>query len=158
MNTDRQSATTDKIILFVEDNPNDVDLTKRAFEKNRIANELVFVEYGQEALDYLLGSDDSPGCADSDRIPAVILSDLKLLKVDGFEVQRRIKSNEKAWRIPLVILTTSKEEPDMAEGYDLGANRFVREPVGFAQFTKTVRQLGLYWLVLNEQPPKVRIT
>jgi two-component system, response regulator len=143
-----------KVILLVEDNPSDVDLTRRALDRHNLLNRLIVAEDGQEALDYLFGSDSRPGCAETGEWPAVILLDLKLPRVDGLEVLRRIKSKEKTRRIPVIILTTSKEESDVAMSYDGGANSYVRKPVDFAQFSEAVRQLGLYWLLLNEHPPK----
>ena len=136
-----------KTILLVEDNPSDVMLTQRAMEKNRISNELLVAQDGQEALDLLLGS---AGASD---LPMLILLDLKLPKLDGLEVLRRIRTEERTKRIPVVILTSSKEQEDLAKSYDLGANSFVRKPVDFEQFVEAVKQLGLYWLVLNEAPP-----
>jgi CheY-like chemotaxis protein len=142
-----------KIILLVEDNPSDIELTRRALEKSHIANEMVVAEDGQEALDYLFGKATDPG---SGELPAVVLLDLKLPKVDGHEVLRRIRSGERTRRLPVIILTTSKEEQDVAQSYDLGANSYIRKPVDFVQFAQAIQQLGLYWLVLNEIPPKVR--
>jgi CheY-like chemotaxis protein len=155
MNYDQISAFTDKTILLVEDNPSDVDLTRRAFEKNHIANELIVVEDGQEALDYLFGSDDVPAASVSGKFPAVILLDLRLPKVNGLEVLRRIRADSRTRRIPVVILTTSKEEQDVAQSYDKGANSFIRKPVDFTRFAEAVSHLALYWVVLNEQPPRV---
>ncbi len=144
-----------KIILLVEDNPSDVDLTKRALEKSHIANDLVVAEDGQEALEYLFGKEANPGQVQCE-LPAVVLLDLKLPKVDGHEVLRRIRAGEHTRRLPVVILTTSKEEQDMAQSYDLGANSYIRKPVDFVQFAQAIQHLGLYWLILNEIPPKVR--
>jgi two-component system, response regulator len=140
-------------ILLVEDNPSDVDLTRRALQRNNIANELIVAEDGQEALDFLFGDGSDPGRT-TDGLPGLILLDLKLPRVDGLEVLRRIKSNETTRRIPTIILTTSKEESDVALSYDGGANSYVRKPVDFAQFSEAVHQLGMYWLLLNEQPPR----
>jgi two-component system, response regulator len=140
-----------KTILLVEDDPSDIDLTRRAFAKSRVANELVVVEDGQEALDYLLGEERS--AAD---LPALVLLDLKLPKVQGLEVLRRIRADERTKRLPVVILTSSTEEKDVAAGYDNGGNSYIRKPVDFAQFIEAIRQLGLYWLVLNEQPPAAK--
>jgi len=141
-----------KIILLVEDNPSDVGLTRRAFEKYYISNELVVAEDGQEALDYLFGMGIY---ADRDItiLPALVLLDLKLPRLDGLEVLRRIRGHPETRRLPVVILTTSREEEDIAESYDLGANSYIRKPVNFQQFAEALRQLGLYWLVLNEPPP-----
>lgn len=141
-----------KTILLVEDNPSDIDLTKRALAKARIANELVVVEDGQEALDYLFGTGHY---ASRDAVPslAVILLDLKLPRMDGLEVLKRIRANGRTKRLPVVILTSSKEEKDIADGYDLGANSYIQKPVNFTQFAEAIANLGLYWLVLNEPPP-----
>ncbi len=144
-----------RIILLVEDNPSDVGLTVRALEKARIANELAVAEDGQEALDYLWG-EGKYADRKAAELPAVVLLDLKLPRIPGLEVLRRIRSDARTRRLPVVILTTSKEEQDLAAGYDLGANSFVRKPVDFRQFAAAVEQLGLYWLVLNEAPPKVQ--
>jgi CheY-like chemotaxis protein len=143
-----------KTILLVEDNPSDVDLTKRALSKGRVANELVVAEDGQEALDYLQCTGPYLGRDPSD-LPALTLLDLKLPKVPGLEVLRRIRSDPKLRRLPVVILTSSNEERDVAAGYDLGVNSYIRKPVDFKQFVDAVQQLGLYWLVLNEAAPKV---
>jgi two-component system response regulator len=141
-----------KVILLVEDNPSDIGLTKRAFEKNHIQNELVVAEDGQEALDYLFGAGPYAG-RDISIMPALILLDLKLPKVDGLEVLRRVRGHELAKRLPVVILTSSREEHDVAVSYDLGANSYIRKTVYFQQFAEAVRALDLYWLVLNEPPP-----
>jgi two-component system, response regulator len=144
-----------KIILLIEDNSSDVDLTKRALEKGRIANELVVARDGKEALDYLWGEGASAGRDVSD-LPAVALLELKLPKVPGLDVLRRLRADARTRRLPIVILTSSKEEEDLAASYDLGANSYIRKPVDFDQFTQAVEQLGLYWLVWNEPPPKVK--
>ena len=141
-----------KVILLVEDNPSDVGLTKRAFEKNRIHNKLVVAEDGQEALDYLFGAGAYAG-RDTSEMPAVVLMDLKLPKVDGLEALRRIRAHDLTKRLPVVILTSSREEQDVAMSYDLGANSYIRKPFNFQQFYEAVRTLDLYWLVLNEPPP-----
>ncbi len=141
-----------KVILLVEDNPSDVGLTKRAFEKNRIQNELVVAEDGQEALDYLFGTGAYAG-RDISEMPAVVLMDLKLPKVDGLEALRRIRSHELTKRLPVVILTSSRQDQDVAMSYDLGANSYIRKPVDFHQFAEAVKTLDLYWVVLNEPPP-----
>ena len=142
-----------KMILLVEDNPDDEALTIRALKKNHIGNNLVVVRDGAEALDFLFCTG---AYADRDPrdTPQVILLDLKLPKVDGLEVLRRIRADEKTRVLPVVILTSSNEEQDRIKGYSLGANSYVRKPVDFNQFIEAVRQLGLYWLVLNEAPPK----
>jgi two-component system, response regulator len=141
-----------RVILLVEDNPSDVGLTRRAFEKNRIQNELIVAEDGQEALDYLFGEGAYTG-RDTSEMPAVILLDLKLPKVDGLETLRRIRGHDLTKRLPVVILTSSREEQDVAKSYDLGANSYIRKPVDFHQFAEAVRALDLYWVVLNEAPP-----
>jgi two-component system response regulator len=141
-----------KIILLIEDNPSDVELTKRALSKAKIANELVVAEDGQEALDYLFGTGNFSGRDDLPRL-AMILLDLKLPKVDGLEVLKQIRANVRTKRLPVVILTSSQEEQDIIKGYDLGANSYIRKPVDFLQFAEAIKILGLYWLVLNEPPP-----
>ena len=141
-----------KIILLVEDNPSDVALTQRALAKSRITNELVVAEDGQEALDYLFATGKHTGRDVSD-IPTLVLLDLKLPGIDGLEVLRQIRLDPRTRRLPVVIMTTSKEEQDVSQSYDLGANSYIRKPVDFTQFAKAVEQLGLYWLVLNEPPP-----
>lgn len=141
-----------KVILLVEDNPSDVGLTQRAFAKSHIANEMIVVEDGQEALDYLFGGGQFKG-RDLTDLPALILLDLKLPRVSGLEVLRQIRANEITSRLPVVILTTSKEEQDVAQSYDLRANSYIRKPVDFTKFVEAIQHLGLYWLVLNEPPP-----
>ena len=145
-----------KTILLVEDNPSDIDLTKRALANANIANKLVVAEDGQEALDYLFGTGHYAG-RDAAPLLAVVLLDLKLPKVDGLDVLRRIRADERTKRLPVVILTSSQEEQDIAAGYDLGANSYIRKPVDFSQFADAIKSMGLYWLVLNEPPPKVRL-
>jgi two-component system response regulator len=142
-----------KLILLVEDNPDDEALTLRALKKNNIANEVVVARDGVEALDYLFGTGAHAG-RDMNVMPQVILLDLKLPKIDGFEVLRRLRADERTKLLPVVILTTSNEERDRLNGYGLGANSFVRKPVEFGQFIEGVRQLGLYWLILNEAAPR----
>jgi two-component system response regulator len=144
-----------KVILLIEDNSSDVDLTRRALEKGRIANEVVVARDGKQALDYLWGEGAHAGRDVSD-LPAVTLLDLKLPKVPGLEVLRRVRADARTRRLPVVILTSSKEEQDLAAGYDLGANSYIRKPVDFEQFTQAIAHLGLYWLVWNEPPPKVK--
>lgn len=142
-----------KLILLVEDNPDDEALTLRALKKNNIANQVVVARDGVEALDYLFGTGAHAG-RDMSVMPQVILLDLKLPKIDGFEVLRRLRADERTKFLPVVILTTSNEEKDRLNGYGLGANSFVRKPVEFGQFIEGVRQLGLYWLILNEAAPR----
>jgi CheY-like chemotaxis protein len=139
----------DKRILLVEDNPRDEALTLRALQKHNFQTAVVVTRDGVEALDYLLGSDDD----DAKPLPQLVLLDLKLPKVDGLEVLRRIRAHERTRLLPVVILTSSVEERDVLESYRLGTNSYVRKPVDFVEFTDAVRQLGLYWLLLNTMPP-----
>jgi two-component system response regulator len=141
------------IILLVEDNPDDVELTLRAFHKSKILNEIVVVGDGVQALDYLFATGAHAG-RDPKATPEVMLLDLKLPKIGGLEVLRRIRAEERTRRLPVVVLTSSNEEKDILSSYNLGANSYVRKPVDFAQFVEAARQLGLYWLVTNEPPPK----
>jgi CheY-like chemotaxis protein len=141
------------IILLVEDSADDVELTLRAFHKSKILNEIVVVGDGVEALDYLFSTGAHAG-RDPKAIPEVMLLDLKLPKIGGLEVLRRIRAEELTRRLPVVVLTSSNEEKDILSSYNLGANSYVRKPVDFAQFVEAARQLGLYWLVMNEPPPK----
>jgi CheY-like chemotaxis protein len=145
----------DKFILLVEDNPDDEALTLRALKKNNIRNEVVIARDGPEALDYLFGLRAYEG-RDTSVLPQIVLLDLNLPKLDGLEVLRKIRSDERTKRLPVVILTSSKEDRDLLTGYDLGANSYVRKPVDFTEFAEAVRQLGLYWLVLNEPAPEPR--
>ena len=145
----------EKIILLVEDNADDEELTLRALKKNNIQNDVVIARDGVEALDYLFGVGAWAG-RDTSNVPAVTLLDLKLPKVDGLEVLRRLRADERTKYLPVVILTSSKEEQDLLNGYKFGANSYIRKPVDFAQFTEAVRNLGLYWLLLNESPPTDR--
>ena len=145
----------DKTILLVEDNESDIDLTRRAFAKAHIMNSLMVVSDGQEALDYIFGTGEYAG-RDPRECPTLTLLDLKLPKVSGLDVLRRIRAEAATRRMPVVILTSSREEQDMAAGYDLGINSYIRKPVDFERFVNAVAQLGLYWLVLNEEPPKAR--
>jgi CheY-like chemotaxis protein len=143
-----------RLILLVDDNPSDVELTRRALEKRHISNQLLVAEDGKEALDYLFASGVHAG-RDVTDLPTLVLLDLKLPKLDGLEVLRRIRADPRTKRLPVVILTSSSEEQDMAAGYDLGANSYIRKPVDFAKFAEAIEYLGLYWLVLNEPPPRV---
>lgn len=136
-----------KTILLVEDNPDDVVLTKRAFEHSNILNEIVVAVDGEEALDCLFGTGKYEG---NPVMPELILLDLKMPKIGGIEVLERLQGDEKLMLIPVVVLTTSTEEEDLVNSYKLGANSFIRKPVNFKQFAASVEQLGLYWLVLNE--------
>ncbi|MFZ5524222.1 MAG: response regulator [Pseudomonadota bacterium] len=140
-----------KNILLVEDNPDDEALTLRALKKNNIMNEVTVARDGQQALDYFFGEGASANPA-----PTLMLLDLKLPKVDGLEVLRRIRADQRTTLQPIVILTSSKEEQDIITGYRLGANSYIRKPVDFSQFMEAIRQLGLYWLVLNEAVPNQR--
>jgi len=141
----------DKVILLVEDDPDDVELTLRALRKNNITNKVDLARDGAEALDYLFGTGTYAG-RDTGLIPTVVLLDLKLPKIDGFEVLRRLRADDRTKLLPVVILTSSKEDQDIVNGYSRGCNSYVRKPVDFAQFSEAVRQLGLYWLLLNESP------
>jgi two-component system response regulator len=143
----------EKTILLVEDNADDEVLTLRAFAKNNIKNQVVVARDGAEALDYLFAQGDYQG-RDVATLPQLVLLDLKLPKVDGLEVLRRIRADERTELLPVVILTSSREEQDLVQGYRLGANSYVRKPVNFDDFLEAARQLGLYWLLLNEAPPR----
>lgn len=142
-----------KVILLVEDNASDIALTRRALVKNAIQNPVVVAEDGQAALDYLFGTGAHAGRSPDD-LPVLILLDLKLPRIDGLEVLRRVRADSRTRRLPVVILTSSSEEQDIAAGYDLGTNSYIRKPVDFNRFSEVVRQLGRYWLVINESPPK----
>jgi len=144
-----------RTILLVEDNPDDVALTLRAFKKSNILNEVEVANDGVEALDYLFGN-GAYAERDTNVMPQLILLDLKLPKLDGMEVLRRMRADSRTKLLPIVILTSSKEEQDIVDGYNLGANSYIRKPVDFAQFSEAIRQLGLYWLVLNEALPEGR--
>jgi two-component system response regulator len=143
------------VILLVEDNPDDEALTLRALKKNNIRNQVVVARDGVDAVDYLFGTGAYAG-RDLSALPQVVLLDLKLPRMDGFEVLERIRSSEATKFLPVVILTTSNEDQDRLRGYGLGANSFVRKPVEFDKFIEAVRQLGLYWLILNEAAPAPR--
>jgi CheY-like chemotaxis protein len=142
-----------KTILLIEDNPSDIALAKRALEKARVVNELVVAEDGQEALEFLFGTGPYLGRDPAD-IPLVTLMDFKLPKVSAVELLRAIRSDPRTRRLPVVILTTSNEEQDVAACYDLGVNSYIRKPVDFTQFLHTMEQLTMYWLLLNQPPPK----
>ncbi|MFQ5862742.1 MAG: response regulator [Candidatus Brocadiales bacterium] len=150
--TKNRNKAEDKTILLVEDNPDDVELTLRALRKNKIKNEVVVVCDGVEALDYLFASGAYAG-RNTDVMPVVVLLDLKMPRLDGLEVLLAMRTDERTKLLPVVILTSSDEEKDKIESYDRGANSYVRKPVDFEQFSEAVRQLGLYWLLLNEPPP-----
>lgn len=134
-------------ILLVEDNPDDIELTLEAFKDNNLANKITVARDGEEALDIIFGN--------KDKKPDIILLDLKLPKVDGLEILRRVKSDEDTRVIPVIILTSSKEESDLIKSYKLGVNSYIRKPVDFKEFIKVVKKLGLYWLIINELPPKI---
>ncbi len=148
-------ATENRRILLVEDNPDDQQLTLRALDRHHIANQVVIVHDGVEAIDYLFGTGEFAGRDPAD-LPALVLLDLKLPRLDGLEVLQRIRADERTRLLPVVILTSSAEERDLISGYSLGANSYVRKPVDFEQFAEAVRYLGLYWLVLNQPPPVPR--
>ncbi|MFZ2961279.1 MAG: response regulator [Candidatus Ozemobacteraceae bacterium] len=141
-----------KVILLVEDNPDDVTLTLRAFQKINISNEVVVARDGAEALDFLFSTGVYQN-RDPSLMPVLILLDLKLPKIDGLQVLKRLRKDDRTRLLPVVILTTSKEEKDILTSYAYGANSYIRKPVDFVQFLETVRQLGLYWLLVNEPPP-----
>ena len=143
----------DKLILLVEDNPDDEALTLRAFKKNKIKNEIVVAHDGVEALDFLFGTGRHAG-RDLSVMPEVVLLDLKLPKLDGLDVLRRIRADHRTNLLPVVVLTSSNEEKDLVDTYSLGANSYIRKPVDFVEFTEAVGQLGLYWFQLNQPPPR----
>ncbi len=140
-----------KVILLVEDNPDDIELTLRVFRKSRVANKVVVVMDGAEALDYLFHTGKHAGREDWET-PSVVLLDLKLPKIDGLEVLKRIRKDERTRNLPVVILTSSREQKDLINGYQLGANSYIVKPVDFDQFADSLKQLELYWVVLNELP------
>jgi two-component system, response regulator len=149
-------AEHEKVILLVEDNEDDAALTLRALKKNNILNKVVVARDGVEALDYLFATGEHAG-RQPESPPTIVLLDLKLPRVDGLEVLRKLRADERTALLPVVILTSSKEDQDIVSGYQLGANSYIRKPVDFEQFTEAVRALGLYWLVLNEGPPQRRL-
>lgn len=139
------------MILLVEDNPDDIDLTLRAFKKHNLANQIQVVHDGVEAIEFLFGHE---GSGPAGELPELVLLDLKLPRVDGFEVLRRIRETDRTRLLPVVVLTSSAEEEDIVRSYRLGANSYVRKPVNFNEFIEAAKQLGLYWLVLNRPPPR----
>jgi len=139
-------------ILLVEDNPGDVELTKRALQKSNVTNGLIVAKDGVEALNFFLGEDGKSGCS-VEELPVVVLLDLKLPKIDGLEVLRRMRANEKTKSVPVVVFTSSNEEKDIIDSYNFGANSFVRKPIKFAEFAEAISQLKLYWLILNQPVP-----
>lgn len=143
-----------KEILLVEDNISDIGLTKRAFEKAHISNPIIVCEDGKEVQDFFLGSGKFEG-RDITEMPAVALLDIKLPVIDGLEVLKWIRNNPATKRLPVVMLTSSKEEQDVAKSYDLGVNSYIQKPIDAEQFTECVRQLGLYWIIINASPPDV---
>ena len=146
-----------RAILLVEDNPDDVELTLRALKQYHVKNQINVVRDGAEALDYLFAT-GAYADRDASAMPAVVILDLKLPKVDGLEVLQRMRGDKRTKLVPVVVLTSSKEEQDMVNSYEFGANSYVRKPVDFTRFVEAARQLGLYWLVINEPPPKIRRT
>ena len=141
------------VILLVEDNPDDEALTIQALNRNNISNEVFVARDGVEAMDYVFAKGAHAG-RDVNDLPRLVLLDLKLPKADGLEVLKQIRSDERTKRLPVVVLTSSKEEQDLVDSYNLGVNSYIRKPVDFTMFTEAVRQVGLYWLVLNEPPPR----
>jgi two-component system response regulator len=144
---------SDKVILLVEDDPNDEVLILRGLKKHNILNEVIVVRDGAEALDFLFGTGAHAG-ATTPELPQVVLLDLNLPKIGGLDVLRRIRSDERTRLLPVVILTSSKEDRDLIDGYSLGANSYVQKPVDFVQFAEAVGRLGLYWLLINQKPPR----
>jgi len=147
---------SEKVILLVEDHPDDEELTLRALGKNNILNQVVIARDGVQALEYVFGTGAYAG-RDLNVMPQLILLDLKLPKIDGLEVLRRLRADDRTRFLPVVILTSSKEEQDLMKSYKLGANSYIRKPVDFVEFTQAVQQLGLYWLILNESAPGAKV-
>ena len=145
------------IILLVEDNPDDIELTLRALKKNNIMNDVVIVRDGEEALDCLCGT-GTPGAKPMSQLPAVVLLDLNLPKVPGLDVLQEVRANPRTRHLPVVVLTSSKEDQDLLRSYSLGANSYVRKPVDFHEFMSAIQHLGLYWLLLNETIPESGVT
>jgi len=145
----------EKVILLVEDNPDDEELTIRTLKKNNILNNVIVAHDGVEALDYLFGT-GKYSKRDTNIMPVIVMLDIKLPKIGGLDVLRHIRANDKTRLLPVVILTSSDEERDLIKSYQLGANSYVRKPVDFTRFQKTVQQLALYWILLNKVPPNVR--
>ncbi|PSB49995.1 response regulator [Chamaesiphon polymorphus] len=141
-----------KVILLVEDNPDDEALAIRALKRHHVGNEVVVAHDGVEALDYLFGTGIYAG-RDTNNKPSVVLLDLKLPRIDGLEVLRRLRDDPRTRFLPVVVLTTSSEEGDVLDSYSLGCNSYIRKPVDFVQFSEAIRQLGMYWLLMNEPPP-----
>ena len=150
-----QTAVNNKVILLVEDNADDEKLTLRAFKKKNIVNTVIVARDGVEALDYLFGTGVHAGRMVGDT-PAVILLDLKLPKIDGLEVLRRVRADSRTKHVPVVVLTSSKEEQDLVVSYDRGANSYIRKPVDFVKFVEIAGTLALYWVLTNEPPPALR--
>ena len=149
--------TRSRMALLVEDNPDDVDLALRAFQRNSLIGELAVARDGAEALDYLFATGAHAG-RDTKVMPEIVLLDLNLPKIDGLEVLRRLRADERTRRLPVVVLTSSNEEHDVSRSYDLGANSFVRKPVDFGHFVELARQLGTYWFAVNQPPPTTLTT
>lgn len=145
----------DMVILLVEDNPDDVELTLRALKQHNVANQVVVARDGVEALDYIFGRGKFAG-AELPPLPAVVLLDLKLPKINGLEVLRALRAEERTTLLPVVILTSSREESDLVQGYRLRANSYIRKPVDFTQFANAIQEIHLYWLLLNEMPPSLK--
>jgi two-component system, response regulator len=146
-----ERTDTEVEILLVEDNPSDAEMTLRALKKNNIVNNIVHLKDGAEALDFIFGTGSFEGRNIKNK-PKVILLDLKMPKVDGIEVLRRVKANEETRTIPVVVLTSSREDPDVRTCYELGVNSYIVKPVGFENFSKAISELGLYWMLLNQSP------